>query len=299
MKKRNILYAGLIILILFIVSACSRQSDKDVSQNMSSSEKYSASAEDNSGQKVTLDEKVSVSIEDRSAGYSSENIGSNSAVSSNENNPADSFADNSDSTRPYNSSAAGSENNAAKPGNSSGGASANAGGSGLGSSAATNNPSGGASIKPGNSTSGNTSKPTQAAKPVQPATSAPKPTQAAKPVQPETKAPVWHEPVYKTVPVYIVDKEAWTEEVKTEKQVPVYKSVDYIICVCGFETTDLNVSKEHGYNHIRNDEPEATRVETRCEIIGYETQYEITYIDHPQEGHWGETQILVSEGYWE
>ena len=282
MKGSNILYIILIISILFILSSCNKQNDKEMSYNVSSSAEFSTADEDSSEQEVTFDEKVSGRIEDSSVEDSSESVVDNDTVSSNENNSAGSSSDSSGSTKPYNSSSGDSENSVANPGNSSVGASANAG-----------------SSESGNSASGSTSKPTQAAKPVQPATSAPKPTTASKPVQPQTKAPVWHEPVYNTVPVWVETKAAWTEEVKTEKQVPIYKNVDYIICVCGFETTDLNASKEHGYNHIRNDEPEATRVETRSEIIGYETQCEITYIDHPAEGYWSEKQILVQEGYWE
>lgn len=116
---------------------------------------------------------------------------------------------------------------------------------------------------------------------------------------PATRAPVWHEPVYTTTQVWVVDKAAWTEEVKTEKQVPVYENVEYIVCTCGYETTDVNESVNHTYMHMINDEPSAYKVETRKEITGYETQYDISYVNHPEEGHYETQTILVSEGYWE
>lgn len=124
-------------------------------------------------------------------------------------------------------------------------------------------------------------------------------TKAAAVTPPATKAPVWHEPVYNTVPVYVIDKEAWTEEVKTEKQVPVYSFVDYIVCTCGFETTDIYVYENHADIHMDNNEPSAYKVETRKEIAGYKIEYDISYVNHPAEGHYENKQVLVSEGYWE
>ena len=138
---------------------------------------------------------------------------------------------------------------------------------------------------------------------IQPATQAPKPTQpqtqAPKPTQPATKAPVWHEPEYRTEQVWVVDKAAWTEEVKTPKQVPVYDWVGYYECTCGFETKDDDEFENHFRNHMFNEEPAAYRINDRWEVVGSKTEYDITYIEHPAEGHHETKQVLVREGYWE
>ena len=148
---------------------------------------------------------------------------------------------------------------------------------------------------------------TQAPKPTQPQTQAPKPTQpqtqAPKPTQPQTqaptKAPVWHEPEYRTEQVWVVDKPAWTEEIKTPKQVPVYDLVGYIVCTCGFETRSVNEWLEHEDMHLDNEIPYAYKNEARKEIIGYKTEYDISYVEHPAEGHYETRQVLVKPGYWE
>ncbi len=181
------------------------------------------------------------------------------------------------------------------------------------------NGSSSAATKPSESTSVKTTeavtkapKPTQTPKPTQAATQTPKPTQAAtkapKPTQATqttTKSPVWHEPVYEFQRIWVVDKEAWVEEKQVESQVPIYTKIYFTECTCGFllkETDNPNATNEwvtHESNHLQNEEPYAYRLISQNEIIGYTTEYETIYIDHPEEGHYEDRRVLISEGYWE
>lgn len=141
-------------------------------------------------------------------------------------------------------------------------------------------------------------KPTQV--PAQPTTAAPKPTPA--PTQAPTEAPVWHEPVYEIQQVWVVDKAAWTEEVTEEVQVPVYVYTDYFVCLragCGFETANDDEWIAHENMHMDNNEGYAYKVDTRKELTGYTTEYQTTYIEHAEEGHYENRRVLVREGYWE
>ena len=114
-----------------------------------------------------------------------------------------------------------------------------------------------------------------------------------------TKAAVWHDPVYDTKQVWVVDKAAWTEEVKAPRQVPIYETVGYIECTCGYMTKDENEWDAHADMHMDKEEPYAYRVIGKREITGYETQYDISYINHPEEGHYESQTVLVQDGYWE
>lgn len=116
-----------------------------------------------------------------------------------------------------------------------------------------------------------------------------------------TKAAVWHDPVYDTKQVWVVDKAAWTEEVKAPRQVPIYKDVEYYECTCGYiiSTSSKGEWISHVDAHLDKEEACASRIITKKELTGYETQYDISYINHPEEGHFETQTVLVQDGYWE
>lgn len=90
----------------------------------------------------------------------------------------------------------------------------------------------------------------------------------------------WHPPVYENV--WVVDKEAWTEEI------PKYESrLKWVCNQCGADVT--NCISEHYDN-----------ADTMCggyHSEYYDVQVGTTTINWPEEGHW--EQKLVKEGYWE
>lgn len=92
----------------------------------------------------------------------------------------------------------------------------------------------------------------------------------------------WHPPVYENV--WVVDKEAWTEEV------PKYETIYKDVCnTCGADITGFAV--EHISTPGNGCSPGGYHLET------YSIQVGTTTINWPEEGHW--EQKLVKEGYWE
>lgn len=89
-------------------------------------------------------------------------------------------------------------------------------------------------------------------------------------------------PTYKTEKKWVVDKEAWTEEVSE----PVYEYVDKIICQTCWEEIKPDDLDEHVYNHMANGENGSYKVET----VEVQTGTKTYTIDHPEEGHWEESQ---------
>ena len=83
--------------------------------------------------------------------------------------------------------------------------------------------------------------------------------------------------------IWVVDKDAWTEEV------PVYGTVEVSICnICGTDITG-NTSA-HAKEHMKAGEGSGHHSEVRQIVSGYDT------ISHPAEGHW-ETKVVG--GHWE
>lgn len=99
----------------------------------------------------------------------------------------------------------------------------------------------------------------------------------------------WHPPVYKDV--WVVDKEAWTEEV------PVYEPREYQYCsTCGKKfygpDEDDETPAQHSERYALAGTPHnGTIGDVEYIQVGTET------IEHPEEGHW--EKVLVQEGYWE
>ena len=83
--------------------------------------------------------------------------------------------------------------------------------------------------------------------------------------------------------VWVIDKDAWTENV------PVYGTVEVSICnICGTDITG-NTSA-HAKEHMKAGEGSGHHSEVRQKIIGYNT------VSHPEEGHW---EKRVVGGHWE
>ena len=79
--------------------------------------------------------------------------------------------------------------------------------------------------------------------------------------------------------VWVVDREAWEEEVKETKL------VGYYVCNwpgCGFETTSDSKMGEHQKQHMMAGEGAGWHTEDREEVVGTKT------VHHDEEGHWTE-----------
>lgn len=89
--------------------------------------------------------------------------------------------------------------------------------------------------------------------------------------------------VEETERVWVIDKEAWTENV------PVYGTVEISVCnICGTDITG-NTSA-HAKEHMKAGEGSGHHSEVRREITGYKT------VSHKEKGHW-ETRVVG--GHWE
>lgn len=89
--------------------------------------------------------------------------------------------------------------------------------------------------------------------------------------------------VEETERVWVIDKEAWTENV------PIYGTVEVSVCnICGTDITG-NTSA-HAKEHMKSGEGSGHHSETRQKITGYNT------VNHKEEGHW-ETKVVG--GHWE
>lgn len=83
--------------------------------------------------------------------------------------------------------------------------------------------------------------------------------------------------------VWVVDREAWSE------QVPIYSTTEVSICnICNIDITGNTAA--HGKAHMKAGEGSGHHSEVRRTITGYNT------VSHPEEGHW-ETKVVG--GHWE